>query len=123
MKSMIGLTSTLAILFAAQAHADEIVKCASPSGQVTFVQHQCPHNADPIDWIDVNNLPPSGAGIPTQMADPAILKNRPTVNITVVDSGPKPRDMSAQSPIQKEMEASRAARAERMKNESTRTDY
>jgi len=120
MKNMIGLTSTLAILFAVQAHADEILRCESPSGHVTFAQHHCPDSAQPIDWIDVNNLPPSGAGTPIQMADPAILDNRQTVKVTVVDSGPKPRDLSAQSPIQQEMEAKRKARAERMKNESTR---
>jgi hypothetical protein len=121
MKSMIGVTSTLAILFAVQVHSDEMTKCISPSGQVTYVQHQCPHGAYPNDWIDVNNLPPSGAGMPTQMADPAILENRPTVQVNVIDSGPKPRDMSPQSPIQKEMEAKRNARAERMKNEATRS--
>ena len=120
MKNMIGLTGTLAILFAVQVHADEIVKCVTPSGHATFAQHQCPKGAELVDWIDVNNLPPSGVGTPIQMADPAILDNRPTVKVTVVDSGPKPRDLSAQSPIQQEMEAKRKARAERMKNESTR---
>lgn len=120
MKSMIGLTGTLALLFAVQAHADEMVKCVDPAGHATYVQHQCPDSAVPSDWIDVNNLPPSGAGIPTQMADPAILENRQTVKVTVVDSGPKPRDLSPQSPIQQEMAAKRAARAERMKNEATR---
>jgi hypothetical protein len=43
------------------------------------------------------------------------------VQVNVIDSGPKPRDMSPQSPIQKEMEAKRNARAERMKNEATRS--
>lgn len=121
MKNMIGLTGTLAMLFAVQVHSDEMTKCISPQGQVTYVQHQCPHGAYPNEWIDVNNLPPSGAGMPTQMADPAILENRSTMQVNVIDSGPKPRDMSAQSPIQKEMEAARKARAERMKNEATRT--
>lgn len=121
MKSMIGLTGTLAILFAVQSHSDEMIKCVDPSGNATFVQHQCPDRAVPTNWIDVNNLPPSGAGTPSRMADPAILENKQTVKFTVVDSGPKPRDLSPQSPIQQEMQSQRDARAQRMKNESTRT--
>lgn len=120
MKKMIGLLCAMALSFTGQVYAEELVRCVSPSGALTFVKDKCPPLNTSQEKIEVKNPPPSGSSPPTKMADPAILKNKQTVKVTVVDSGPKPRDMSPQSPIQKEMDAQRAARAQRMKNEATR---
>lgn len=120
MKNTIRLLCVVLIALAGPVNAEELVRCVAPSGKVTFVKHSCPPANISRETLEVNNPPPSGSSPPSQMADPAILNKKQTVKVTVVDSGPKPRDMGPQSPIQREMEAQRQTRAERMKNPGTR---
>ena len=119
MKNTIGMASILAILLATQASSAELFKCVDTTGRVTYVQHQCPNTPAQIDSIDVNNLPPSGAGKPSQMADPAILDTPHKSTVTIVESAPKPKSFTTNSQIGSEIEADHAARAQRAESQHT----
>ena len=116
MKNTIGLIAILATLLVAQAHSDQMFRCVEPSGHVTFVQHRCPDTALDYNMIDVNNLPPSGAGTPAQMADPAILDKQQSVKVTIVNSAPEAKSFSGNTTTQSNIESRRAARNQRIES-------
>ena len=121
MKHLIGLLlCSVAGSMAAPAYAEVLLKCIDGSGQVDYVKGNCPPGNAGYEYVVVNNPLPSGSSPATQMADPALLKNRPKVKFTVVDSAPKPKAFSPPSKIQQEIESQRAARAARMANPDTR---
>ncbi len=121
MKKMIGLLICgAACSISPLTYAEVLLRCVDTSGKVEFVKGNCPPNNVRHEYIVVNNPSPSGSSPSTQMADPAILQDRPKVKFTVVESGPKPKAFSPPSQIQQEIEAKRAARAARMQNPDTR---
>ncbi len=121
MKRMIGmLLCGAACLLSPSTYADVLLRCVDSSGKVDFVKGNCPPNNARYEYIVVNSPNPSGSSPATRMADPAILKDRPRVKLTVVESAPKPKAFSPPTQIQQEIEAQRAARAARMQNPDTR---
>ena len=121
MKRMIGmLLCAAAWSLSPTTYAEVLLRCVDTSGKVDFVKGNCPPNNARYEYIVVNSPNPSGSSPATQMADPAILKDRPKVKFTVVESAPKPKAFSPPSQIQQEIEAQRAARAARMANPGTR---
>ncbi len=121
MKRMIGiLLCAAAWALSPSTYAEVLLRCIDTSGKVDFVTGNCPSNNARYEYIVVNNPNPSGSSPATQMADPAILKDRPKVKFTVVESAPKPKGFSPPTQIQQEIEANRAARTARRENPATR---
>lgn len=121
MKHVIGLLLCgVAGSMAAPAYAEVLLRCVDGSGQVDYVKGNCPPGNVWYEYVVVDNPSPSGSSPATQMADPAILKDRPRVKLTVVESAPKPKAFSPPTQIQQEIESQRAERAARMANPGAR---
>ena len=114
MHKVFGLLCALAL--SQPVHAEELVKCIDTAGKLTFVKDRCPPVHESNEKIEVKNPPPSGSSPPTRMADPAILNNRQKVKFTVVESGPKLRDMTPQTPTGQKIQSQSDTRIQRMSN-------